>query len=77
LNGITFGNNVTYIGRYAFESCAALSSANFKNPTGWRYISIYGPSAGTAVDESDMADFTRAAEHLLNFNHRNIYWKRG
>ena len=69
---VVISDSVTSIRNYAFDSCRGLTTATFKNTTGW-YV---GDSAGaktTAMSSSDLANTSTAATYLKS-TYSGKYW---
>ena len=73
LTTVTIGKEVKLIGSLAFGMDDMLTSATFKNPSGW-WIS-YNKTSGYIKDLSkwDLSDPSTAAKYLMD-NHSGCFW---
>ena len=71
LVSVTIGTGVTNIGTYAFSS-TALTSATFKNTSGWYVTKTEGASSGTNVTVTN----TSSAATYLKTTYVGYYWYR-
>ena len=71
---VNIGENVTYIGRYAFDVMDTyFTNANFANKAGWFVSTSSTATSGTNISASTLSSGTLAAQYLRN-NYAGYYW---
>ena len=80
LKSLVIPASVTSIGNYAFDDCSALTSVEFKAPSGWKRTadSNYWEwrTNGESVDEADLSNPTQNAAKLKSSGIGNDDWAR-
>ncbi len=72
LISITIPASVKNIGTYAFSGSKALTSATFKQTSGW-YVTTSKTSSGTSLTSTDLSDTSTAATYLIS-THYTKFW---
>ena len=72
LTSVTIPDSVERISPQAFSGCSSLTSAIFENSMDWK-VSILGPSGGTSVPSTGLADPATAAKLLTN-TYYDYFW---
>lgn len=74
LKTVTIGNGVARIGSGCFES-TSLTSATFKNTSGWYVADSADATSGTSLSSSSLSNKSTAASYLKS-THVGKYWHR-
>ena len=75
LSYVFIGNDVTYIGRWAFTDCNKLVEADFANASGWWYSSKADAINGTDLSSSSIENASTAANYLVD-EYDYYYWHK-
>ncbi len=69
LRSLTIPSSVVFIGEFGFAGCVKLISVTFENNEGWQ-------AGGRSVSSSDLADPSKAAQHLTTGYNYECSWTR-
>lgn len=72
---VSIPSSVTYIGRYAFRYCSALSTANFASTLGWYVTTSASSDTGTDLSSTNIGNTSTAAQYLRS-DYVSYYWKK-
>lgn len=71
---VTIGSGVASISKWAFYT-SGLTSATFKNTSGWKYFTSSTATSGSTVSATSLSNKSTAATYLKT-TYANYWWKR-